>query len=78
MKDNVRCILENPGSLVLIEGHTDYKGNREGNVAMGERGAKTAVSFLLKEGMPHTRLWTVSLGSDRPVCAAKTGAPTSM
>jgi outer membrane protein OmpA-like peptidoglycan-associated protein len=32
------------------------------------------VSFLLKEGVPDTRLWTVSYGSDRPVCAEKTEA----
>src|SRR5215831_83220 len=74
MKDNVRWILENPGSLVLVEGHTDYKGNREGNIAMGERRAKAAVSVLLKEGVPDTRLYTVSLGSDHPVCAEKTDA----
>jgi peptidoglycan-associated lipoprotein len=74
MKDNVRWILENSGSLVLIEGHTDYKGSREANIAMGERRAKAAVSFLLKEGVPDTRLWTVSLGSDHPVCSEKTDA----
>jgi peptidoglycan-associated lipoprotein len=74
MKDNVRWILENPGALVLVEGHTDYKGTREANLAMSERRAKAAVSFLLKEGVPDTRLWTVSLGSDHPVCAEKTEA----
>jgi len=74
MKDNVRWILENAGSLVLIEGHSDYKGTRESNLAMSERRAKAAVSFLLKEGVPDTRLWTVSLGSDHPVCSEKTDA----
>ncbi len=74
MKDNVRWIVENPGYLVLIEGHTDYKGSREANLAMGERRAKAAVSFLLKEGVPDTRLWTVSHGADRPVCPEKTDA----
>ena len=74
MKDNVRWILENPGSLVLVEGHSDYKGTREANLAMSERRAKAAVSFLLKEGVPDTRLWTVSLGSDHPVCSEKTDA----
>jgi peptidoglycan-associated lipoprotein len=77
MKDNVRWILENPGALVLVEGHTDYKGNREGNIAMGERRAKAAVSFLLKERVPDTRLYTVSLGSDHPACAEKTDACTA-
>jgi hypothetical protein len=35
MKDNVRWILENRDILVLVEGHTDYKGSREANLAMG-------------------------------------------
>jgi len=74
MKDNVRWILEIPGALVLVEGHTDYKGSREENIAMGERRAKAVVSFLLKEGVPDTRLYTVSLGSDHPVCPEKTNA----
>ena len=59
---------------MFVEGHTDYKGSREGNLAMSEQRAKAAVSFLLKEGVPDTRLWTVSHGSDRPVCSEKTDA----
>jgi len=60
MKDNARWILEHRNYLVLVEGHTDYKGSREGNLGMSERRGKAAVSFLLKEGVPDTRLWTVS------------------
>ena len=74
MRDNARWIVENPGYLVLIEGHTDYKGSPGFNLPMAERRAKTAADFLLKEGVAETRLWTVSHGSDRPVCAKK---PTS-
>jgi len=72
MRENARWIVENPGYLVLIEGHTDYKGSRESNLAMGDRRAKAAASFLLKEGVADTRLWTVSHGSDQPVCTEKT------
>jgi len=32
------------------------------------------VSLLLKDGVEETRLWTVSYGSDRPVCQEKTDA----
>jgi peptidoglycan-associated lipoprotein len=71
MKDNARWLLENPGNLVLIEGHTDHKGSREANLAMGERRVKAVVNFLLKEGVPDTRLWTISHGSDQPVCPEK-------
>jgi peptidoglycan-associated lipoprotein len=74
MRSNARWLLENPGYLVLIEGHTDYKRTQEANLAMGERRAKAAASFLIKEGVPDTGLWTVSHGSDHPVCPEKTDA----
>jgi peptidoglycan-associated lipoprotein len=41
---------------------------------MGERRAKAAVGFLRKEDVPDTRLSTVSLGSDQPMCSEKTEA----
>jgi peptidoglycan-associated lipoprotein len=72
MRENARWINENPGYLVLIEGHSDYKGTRESNLAMGDRRAKAAATFLLKEGVTDTRLFTVSYGSEQPVCQEKT------
>jgi peptidoglycan-associated lipoprotein len=74
VRGNVRWIAENRTSLVLIEGHSDYKGTAEANLAMGERRAKAVVTFLLKEGVADTRLFTVSYGSERPVCPEKTDA----
>ena len=40
LKDNARWLLEKPGHLVLIEGHTDYKGLARRTSAIGERRAK--------------------------------------
>jgi outer membrane protein OmpA-like peptidoglycan-associated protein len=74
MRGNARWMVENPGYLILIEGHTDNKGTRESNLAIAERRAKAAASALVKDGVPGTRMWTVSHGSDRPVCAEKTEA----
>jgi peptidoglycan-associated lipoprotein len=74
MRANTHWIVENPGYLILIEGHTDYKGTREGNVAMGERRAKAAERGLVKDGVPAERLFTLSYGSEKPVCAEKTDA----
>jgi peptidoglycan-associated lipoprotein len=74
MRNNARWLIENPGLLVLIEGHSDYKGNREGNMAAGERRAKAAMDFLTKAGVSASRIQIVSYGSDRPVCSEKTEA----
>ncbi len=39
MRNNARWNVENPGYLILIEGHTDYNGTRESNLAIAERRA---------------------------------------
>ena len=74
MRDNARWIAENPDYLVLVEGHTDHTGTHEGNLAIAERRAKAAASFLAGEGIAERRVHTVSYGSDRPVCQEKSPA----
>jgi peptidoglycan-associated lipoprotein len=74
LRANAHWIVENPGFLILIEGHTDSKGTREGNLAMGERRAKAAERALVKDGVAAERLFTLSHGSEKPVCAENTDA----
>ncbi len=74
IRNNARWMVENPGYLILIEGHSDQKGTRESNREAGERRATAAANVLVKAGVPGTRLWTVSHGSERSVCAEKTDA----
>ena len=63
-----RWLVDNRDYLVLIEGHTDNRGTRDEKHAIAELRAKAAASFLASMGLPDLRLWTVSYGSDRPVC----------
>jgi len=58
----------------FIEGHANDNGSREDNLAIAELRAKAAARFLMTMGVPDTRLWTVSYGSDRPVCTSKSDA----
>jgi outer membrane protein OmpA-like peptidoglycan-associated protein len=74
IRNNARWLVGNPGCLILIEGHSDQKGTREGSQAAGEQRALAAANALIKQGVPGTRMWTVSYGSDRPICAEKTDA----
>ncbi len=67
-------VVDNRDFLVLIEGHTDHEGAREGNLAIAERRAKAAASFLMAMDVSDARLWTVSYGSDRPMCVEKSDA----
>jgi peptidoglycan-associated lipoprotein len=74
IRNNARWLVGNPGCLILIEGHSDHKGTRESSRTAGEQRAMAAANALIKQGVPGTRMWTVSYGSERPVCAEKTDA----
>ena len=74
IRNNARWLVGNPGCLILIEGHSDQKGTRESSRTAGEQRATAVANALVKQGVPGTRMWTISYGSDRPVCAENTDA----
>ncbi len=49
-----------------LEGHADERGTREYNLALGERRATAAKNYLTGQGVPDSRLSTVSYGKERP------------
>ena len=51
---------------VTIEGHCDERGSAEYNLALGERRAMTARTYLVSLGIAATRLRTVSYGKEFP------------
>lgn len=60
-------ILKRYGSWVVsIEGHSDERGTAEYNLALGERRALAAKSYLVSLGIPADRLRTVSYGKEFP------------
>ncbi len=62
----------NPDQLLLIEGHCDERGTNEYNLALGERRAKAAMSYLVAHGVAASRITLISYGKERPLCAEKT------
>jgi peptidoglycan-associated lipoprotein len=52
--------------VVTIEGHCDERGTAEYNLALGERRAVAARSYLVSLGIPAERLKTVSYGKEFP------------
>lgn len=55
------------GARVLIAGHTDERGSREYNVALGERRANTVAEILRMSGVNSHQMRIVSYGKERPV-----------
>ncbi len=59
--------LRNNGTQsIIVEGHADERGTREYNLALGERRASAAKSYLVSLGIPSGRITTVSYGKERP------------
>ena len=65
---NAAWLKTNGRTLLLIEGHCDERGTPEYNLALGERRAKAAMSYLTALGIQANRISTVSYGEERPVC----------
>lgn len=59
---------------VTLEGHCDERGTAEYNLALGQKRAESAKSFLVKAGVAADRVKTVSLGKERPADAGHTEA----
>ncbi|HEY8873390.1 MAG TPA: peptidoglycan-associated lipoprotein Pal [Stellaceae bacterium] len=55
-----------PNVSVTIEGHTDERGTREYNLALGERRAQAVKNVLVALGIPAARVSTISYGKERP------------
>lgn len=52
----------NPNVGVLVEGHCDWRGTVEYNLALGERRAKSVASYLANLGVSGNRIETLSKG----------------
>jgi peptidoglycan-associated lipoprotein len=55
-----------PDVRVQVEGHTDERGTREYNLALGQRRANAARDVLVAGGVNGARITTISYGKDRP------------
>ncbi|CAK0750441.1 Peptidoglycan-associated protein [Gammaproteobacteria bacterium] len=58
-------LAKNPKITVILEGHTDERGSREYNLALGERRAQIVRQFMQLNVAPN-QLEVVSYGEERP------------
>jgi peptidoglycan-associated lipoprotein len=60
-------LLQDSERTVRLEGHTDERGTREYNMALGERRANAVRDYMIANGIASYRIETVSYGEERPV-----------
>ena len=72
LKRKATWLMKNPDLTVLVEGHTDERGSKEYNFALGDLRAGEVKSFLIRQGIESPRLIAVSYGNERPIDTSKT------
>ena len=63
---HVALMMADSGN-VRLEGHTDERGTREYNLALGERRAYAVRDYMVASGVPAYRIETISYGEENPV-----------
>ena len=63
---NAAILKKYPDWVITIEGHSDERGTAEYNLALGNRRATAARTYLISLGIPADRLRTVSYGKEFP------------
>ena len=66
LTENATVLKKFSSWTVTIEGHCDERGSAEYNLALGERRAVAARTYLMSLGIPADRLRTVSYGKEFP------------
>lgn len=59
-------LAAHPNVDLRLEGHTDERGTREYNVALGERRAESVQRALVVAGASRGQITTLSFGEERP------------
>jgi len=66
---HARFLRANPARHIFLEGHTDERGGREYNLALGQRRAEAVKQALKLQGVQDTQMEAVSFGKEKPIDA---------
>lgn len=80
VKDEFRGVVEshakflgaNRAKRILVEGHTDERGGREYNLALGQKRAEAVRRAMGLLGVPDSQLEAVSFGKEKPAVMGST------
>lgn len=67
LEAHARFLRDNRAARVLVQGHTDERGSRDYNLALGQRRAEGVLQALNLLGAPAEQMEAVSFGEEKPV-----------
>jgi peptidoglycan-associated lipoprotein len=71
---HARYIKSDKNRKVAIEGHTDERGGREYNIALGQKRAEAVRRALTLLGVAESQIEAVSFGKEKPAAVGSTEA----
>lgn len=74
VEGNARRLSADRKRRTLIEGHTDERGGREYNLALGQRRAEAVLKSLTLLGVQDNQVEAVSFGKEKPAVAGSNEA----
>ena len=74
IESHAKYIRSDKARKVVIEGHTDERGGREYNLALGQKRADAVRKALSLLGVPEAQLESVSLGKEKPAALGSSEA----
>ena len=66
---HARYLMGNSNAKATVQGHTDERGSREYNIALGQRRADSVKRMMVLVGVRDMQVETVSFGEERPRAA---------
>lgn len=63
---HAQYLRDHPNASVLVQGHTDERGSREYNLALGQRRADAVKHIMMLSGAKESQVESVSLGEEKP------------
>jgi peptidoglycan-associated lipoprotein len=68
---NARALAGNSRAVTQLEGHTDERGSREYNIALGERRANAVRQVMVAMGVSPQQIRVMSYGEERPAASGQ-------
>ena len=68
----VQLLKENPGMVIQLEGHTDYRGNAALNLKLSQERVEEVKKYLVQKGVKKQRVKIKAFGGSMPLTTLNT------
>lgn len=72
LDDLASYLEERPNMVIQLEGHTDFAGNAEANMALSQARVESVKDYLVDKGIKKNRLLTKAFGGSQPLTTDRT------